>query len=356
VKPVEEAFLRIMKQMVASSIRKNNPTMHTNTLKQRVRSKRVSIKEEETTTAAPSFLRHHEQEKIKVETTSSRTKHSAIEKSFRAAKSLLQNKKLKEKDTSKRTVAPLERSVFQTRIPKEAQNEKVTLLIEIIGAVKLSSYASSSSSSSSSPNIRTRGFSDRPKLQDEPSLILDTHPSSEDNQDGRLDFNATNPYITVLSKQDNNQSVVKLHKTKVVYNDIHPIYTLATGSLFLYETSLLSMKEEEEGELHFNIWNKNKSTLFLSSDESLGKVIVPVNGLLDLCNEERIECCVLQDEMRSWKDVLNLQGGVGVGENEMMNGTVQDEETRRREQLKYCLKKSGGHVSTMLFHTLFLKF
>jgi len=51
--------------------------MHTNTLKQRVRSKRVSIKEE-TTTAAPSFLRHHEQEKIKVATTSSRTKHSAI--------------------------------------------------------------------------------------------------------------------------------------------------------------------------------------------------------------------------------------------------------------------------------------
>jgi len=78
VKPVEEAFLRIMKQMVASSIRKNNPTMHTNTLKQRVRSKRVSIKEEETTTAAPSFLRYHEQEKIKVATTSSRTKHSAI--------------------------------------------------------------------------------------------------------------------------------------------------------------------------------------------------------------------------------------------------------------------------------------
>mmetsp|Transcript_49719 Transcript_49719/g.75101 ORF Transcript_49719/g.75101 Transcript_49719/m.75101 type:complete len:106 (-) Transcript_49719:39-356(-) len=51
--------------------------------------------------------------------------------------------------------------------------------------------------------------------------------------------------------------------------------------------------------------------------------------------------------MRSWKDVLNLQGGVGVGENEMMNGTVQDEETRRREQLKYCLKKSGGHNGTL---------
>mmetsp|Transcript_26256 Transcript_26256/g.33440 ORF Transcript_26256/g.33440 Transcript_26256/m.33440 type:complete len:191 (-) Transcript_26256:135-707(-) len=78
VKPVEEAFLRIMKQMVASSNRKNNPTMHTNTLKERVRSKCVSIKEEETTTAAPSFLRYHEQEKIKVATTSSRTKHSAI--------------------------------------------------------------------------------------------------------------------------------------------------------------------------------------------------------------------------------------------------------------------------------------